>query len=110
MRKTSPNTVVIPIHDSFVVKQSDLGVLLDALGFAEHTLAGVMDQELRIPTLKATVIKGLESPSYISMIEEHRLEGESEPAYKEEDLVIELASFLTDDEEDYESFEFDAGV
>jgi hypothetical protein len=110
MRKTSPNTVVIPIHDSFVVKQSDLGVLLDALGFAEHTLAGVMDQELRIPTLKATVIKGLESSSYISMIEEHRVEGESEPAYKKEDLVIELASFLTDDEDDYESFEFDASV
>jgi hypothetical protein len=109
IRKEAPSTVVIPIHDSFVVKQSDLSVLLEALAYAEHTLAVVMNQELRIPTLKATVIKGFESVSYISMLKEHGLEG-LEATYKEEDLVQELSSFLVDDEDDCESFEFDAGV
>ena len=33
-----------------------------------------------------------------------------EATYKEEDLVQELSSFLADDEDDYQSFEFDAGV
>lgn len=110
MRKASPNTLVIPIHDSFVVKQSDLSVLLDALGFAEHTLSKVKRQELRIPTLKATVLKGQESPAYINLIEEHRLEAESETEYKEEDLVNELHEFFEDDEEIYESYEFDTSM
>jgi hypothetical protein len=109
IRKEAPSTVVIPIHDSFVVKQSDLGVLLEALAYAEHALAGVMNQELRIPTLKATVIKGLETDSYISMLKEHCLEG-LEATFKEEDLVQELSSFLVGDEDDYESFEFDASI
>jgi hypothetical protein len=109
IRKEAPSTVVIPIHDSFVVKQSDLGVLLEALAYAEHILAGVMNQELRIPTLKATAIKGFDSATYISMLKEHGLEG-IEATYKEEDLVQELSSFLVDDEDDYESFEFDASV
>jgi hypothetical protein len=110
MRKASPNTVVIPIHDSFVVKQSDLAVLIDALGFAEHTLSKVKGQELRTPTLKATVLKGQESPTYINLIEEHRLETGSETEYKEEELLNELNEFFEDDEEIYESFEFDTGI
>lgn len=110
MRKASPNTLVIPIHDSFVVKQSDLGVLLDALGFAEHTLSKVKGQELRIPMLKATVLKGQESPAYISLIEEHKLQGGSETEYKEEDLVTELHEFFEDDEEIYASYEFDTSM
>lgn len=110
VRKQSPSTVVIPIHDSFVIKQSELDVLLDALGYAETILSKVKGSAVRTPTLKATAIKGTEIETYIQLLKEYKLEGEEGSSIKEEDITQELREFMTDDTDDIESYEFDAAV
>jgi hypothetical protein len=110
VRKQSPSTVVIPIHDSFVIKQSELDVLLDALGYAETILSKVKGSAVRTPTLKATAIKGTEIETYIQLLKKYKLEGEEESSIKEEDLTQELREFTTYDTDDTESYEFDAAI
>jgi hypothetical protein len=53
------DSIVIPIHDSFLVKQSDLPQLVDAIKYAEVLLAREIGKSLRVPTLKveASVLK-----------------------------------------------------
>ncbi|NDD22860.1 MAG: hypothetical protein EB098_01920 [Betaproteobacteria bacterium] len=105
MRKETADTLVLPVHDSFVVKQSDLGILMKALEFAERFLSKKhKGQILRNPVLKATVIQGLEIDSYNKIIEEYKLEGSNTPPPSEEDLVKELYEFLESDDDDYDSF------
>lgn len=110
VRKQSPSTVVIPIHDSFVVKQSELEVLLDALGYAEYILSKVKGYAIRTPTLKATVLSGTETTTYLKLIKEYKLDGEVESSFKEEELVHELNEFIVEDVDDLENYEFDAGI
>lgn len=110
MRKETADTLVLPVHDSFVVKQSDLGILMKALEFAERFLSNHKGQVLRDPVFKATVIQGLEIDSYNNTIEEYQLEGANKRTYTEEDLVKEVYEFLESDDDDYDSFEFDAGI
>jgi len=51
------DSITIPIHDSFLVKQSDLPVLIEAIKYAEVTLAREMKKAIRVPTLKVEVSK-----------------------------------------------------
>ncbi len=46
------DSVVIPIHDSFLVKQTDLPILMEALRYAEIALAKEINRPLRVPTFK----------------------------------------------------------
>ena len=46
------DSIVIPIHDSFLVKQSDLPHLIEAIKYAEVSLAKEIGKSLRVPTLK----------------------------------------------------------
>ena len=49
---SSPPIVVLPIHDSYVVKQSQLKDLLDAMGFAESALTKLYNWKPEGPTSK----------------------------------------------------------
>jgi hypothetical protein len=110
MHKETADTLVLPVHDSFVVKQSDLGILMKALEFAERFLAKFKGQILRDPVFKATVLQGLEIDSYNNTIEEYKLEGSNTSTYNKEELVKEVYEFLESDDDDYDSFEFDAVI
>ena len=46
------DSVVIPIHDSFLVKQRDLPDLIEAIHYAEVTLAKEINRSIRVPQLK----------------------------------------------------------
>jgi hypothetical protein len=46
------DSVVIPIHDSFLVKQRDLSDLIEAIHYAEVILAKEINRSIRVPQLK----------------------------------------------------------
>ena len=46
------DSVVIPIHDSFLVKQRDLPDLIEAIHYAEVILAKEINRSIRVPQLK----------------------------------------------------------
>ena len=46
------DSVVIPIHDSFLVKQRDLPDLIEAIHYAEVILAKEINRSIRVPELK----------------------------------------------------------
>ncbi len=46
------DSVVIPIHDSFLVKQKDLPSLIEAIHYAEAILAKEINRSIRVPQLK----------------------------------------------------------
>jgi len=61
------DSVAIPIHDSFLVKQRDLPDLIEAIHYAEVILAKEINTSIRVPQLK--IESSRLEPSYSETIE-----------------------------------------
>jgi hypothetical protein len=112
VKKTSPSTVVIPIHDSYVIKQSELSILLDALEFAESTLTKLQGWDPIHPKIKIESVFMDDLSTYESILEERSLDVGS-TTVKEEDITSQLEEFMLDqdlDEQECEdAYDLDAG-
>ena len=51
------NSLIVPIHDSFICKQSEIPILAEAIKYAEATVARALNTAFREPLLEAEVIK-----------------------------------------------------
>jgi hypothetical protein len=113
MRRESPSTVVIPIHDSYIVKQSKLEVLLDALEFAETMTSKLEDWDLLTPKIKIESIT-LDDPDGYESILNKRSIGVGNTTNKEERLNDELQGLVFDigneDQDLEDSYDLDAGI
>lgn len=59
-------SIVLAVHDSFIVKQSDIPQLAEAIRYAEATVARQLNTQYREPELEAEVIK--ESAQYSDLL------------------------------------------
>jgi hypothetical protein len=96
--KTS--SVVIPIHDSFLVKQSELPPLAEALRYAEVVQARACNLEYREPLLSAEVIN--ESEHYDRHVSE--IGPASKISYTEEQLLGQLTDLSPFNTQFYEQY------
>ncbi len=60
-KQKNSSSIVVPIHDSYLVKQSELSLLLDAIEFAEEFLSDHLNWEKINPRIKIESLK-LEDP------------------------------------------------
>jgi hypothetical protein len=113
MRRESPSTVVIPIHDSYIVKQSKLEVLLDALGFAETMTSRLEDWDLLPPQIKIESIT-LDDPDGYKSILNKRSIGVGNTTFKVETVTDQLQDLVFDigneDQDLEDSYDLDAGI
>jgi hypothetical protein len=113
MRRKSPSTLVIPIHDSYIVKQSKIEVLLDALEFAESMTSKVQGWELLIPKLKIESITVDDPERYESILTERSIRI-GNTTTKEEDVTDQLHALVfdleTEENELEDSYDLDAGI
>lgn len=104
-----PGTMVIPVHDSFIVKQRDLPILLAALEHAERSLAALKHTPLRQPALKVTVLAGSEIDGYEKQLEPDGVEVIQGSVIKAEKVVQEAEEYFPDNEIEEDSILFDSG-
>jgi len=90
------DSVVIPIHDSFLVKQRDLSDLIEAIHYAEVLLAKEINRSIRVPQLKIEASR-LE-PSYSETIKNLGVHLGTLEAYE-----VEKADLLAFEEEVYKN-------
>jgi len=113
MKKNSPSTVVIPIHDSYIVKQSELRRLLDALEYAEVMTSRVEGWDLLTPKLKIELITLDDPDSYESILNERSIRI-GKTTTKEEDVTDQLQALVFDleaeDNEQEDAYDLDAGI
>ena len=113
MKQRSTSTVVIPIHDSYIVKQSKLEVLLDALEFAESMTSKVQGWEVLTPKLKIEYITLDDPEGYESILNERSIRI-GNTTINEEDVTDQLQALVFDlDAEDNEledAYDLDAGI
>jgi hypothetical protein len=113
MRRESPSTVVIPIHDSYIVKQSKLEVLLDALEFAETMTSKLEDWDLLTPKIKIESIT-LDDPDGYESILNKRSIGVGNSTFKVETVTDQLQDLVFDigneDQDLEDSYDLDAGI
>jgi len=114
MRRESPSTIVIPIHDSYIVKQSKLEVLLDALGFAETMTSRLEDWDLLPPKIKIESITLDDPDGYESILKKRSLLGIVNSAIKLETVSDQLQDLVFDIGDEYQdledSYDLDAGI
>jgi hypothetical protein len=53
-------SLIVPVHDSFICKQSELPILAEAIKYAEATVARALNTAFREPLLEAEVITASE--------------------------------------------------
>lgn len=113
MKQRSPCTVVIPIHDSYIVKQSELRSLLDALEYAEVMTSRVEGWDLLTPKLKIESIT-LDDPDGHESILNERSIRIGNTTTKEEDVTDQLHALVFDleaeDNELEDAYDLDAGI
>lgn len=113
MRRESPSTVVIPIHDSYIVKQSQLVVLLDALGFAETMTSRLEDWNLLPPKIKIESIT-LDDPDGYESILNKRSIRVGKTTLNVETVTDQLQDLMFDIGNEYldleDSYDLDAGI
>jgi hypothetical protein len=113
MKKNSPSTVVIPIHDSYIVKQSELRSLLDALEYAEVMTSRVEGWDVLKPKLKIESITLDDPDGYESILDERSIRiGKS--TLNKEDVTDQLHALVFDleakDNELEDLYDLDAGI
>lgn len=113
MKQRSPSTVVIPIHDSYIVKQSELETLLDALTYAQTMISELNHWELRELRVKIESINLVDPEGYESTLNEWSTRV-GEPSIKEEQIKEELQALELDlaaDVQDLEdAYDLDTGI
>lgn len=113
MRRESPSTVVIPIHDSYIVKQSKLEVLLDALEFAETMTSKLKGWDLLTPKIKIESIT-LDDPDGYESILNKRSIRVGNTTMKAESVTDQLQDLVFDMGDEYldleDSYDLDAGI
>ena len=113
MKQRSPCTVVIPIHDSYIVKQSELRSLLDALEYAELMTSKVEGWDVLKPKLKVESITLDDPDGYESILNERSIRI-GNTTTKEEDVTDQLHALMFDleaeDNELEDSYDLDAGI
>ena len=89
------NSIVIPIHDSFLVKQTDIKNLLEAIRYAEVTAAKEQGIKYREPILQSEVINETD-------IYDQQLQGEEviNKGRKEEILKEDLLQEMNEDSDE----------
>jgi len=111
--RESPSTVVIPIHDSYIVKQSELRSLLDALEYAESMTSKVQGWEVLTPKLKIESITLDDPDGYESILNERSIRI-GNTTTKEEDVTDQLHALVFDlealDNELEDIYDLDAGI
>lgn len=108
---SSPPIVVLPIHDSYVVKQSQLKDLLDAIGFAESALTKLYNWKPEGPTIKIERFEIDDLPTYKAICNKYSIPVSS--SIKEETLTNELEELMEDDELEQgleDAYDLDAGL
>ena len=113
MMRMSPSSVVIPIHDSYIIKQSEINVLLEALAYAEAMMSKLNEWELLEPKLKVESITIDNPNAYESTLDELATRITT-PSIKEEILKSELQALELDQDVGVQSLEdaydLDAGI
>lgn len=113
MKQRSPSTVVIPIHDSYLVKQSELKSLLDALEYAEVMTSRVEGWAVLKPKLKIEYTTLDDPEGYESILNERSIRI-GNTTTKEEDVTDQLHDLVFDLEaEDIDvedAYDLDAGI
>lgn len=113
MRRESPSTVVIPIHDSYIVKQSELRSLLDALEYAEVMTSRVEGWDVLTPKLKIEYTTLDDPKGYESILNERSLRIGNTTSI-EEDITVQLQALVFDieaeDNELEDAYDLDAGI
>ena len=89
------NSIVIPIHDSFLVKQADIKNLLEAIRYAEVKAAKEQGIQYREPILQSEVINETD-------IYDQQLQGEEviNKGRKEEILKEDLLQEMNEDSDE----------
>lgn len=108
MMRTSPATVVIPIHDSYIVKQSALRTLLDALSYAEVMISKINNWEMLEPKLKIEFIIINDPDAYKSTLSE--LSTRIDTTVNIEDVNEQRNVFDLTEGQYEQSYDLDAGI
>jgi hypothetical protein len=113
MKQRAPSTVVIPIHDSYIVKQSELRSLLDALEYAELMTSKVEGWDVLKPKLKVESITLDDPDGYESILNELSIRI-GNTTTKEEDVTDQLHALVFDLEAEgnelEDNYDLDAGI
>jgi hypothetical protein len=113
MKHRSPSTLVIPIHDSYIVKQSELRSLLDALEYAELMTSKVEGWDMLKPKLKVESITLDDPDGYESILNERSIRI-GNTTINEEDVTDQLHALAFDlvaeDNELEDAYDLDAGI
>jgi hypothetical protein len=114
MKQRSPSTVVIPIHDSYIVKQFELRSLLDALEYAEVMTSRVKGWDVLTPKLKIESITLDDPHCYESILNEYSTRIGKKTTTKEENVTDQLHALVFDleaeDNELEDAYDLDAGI
>lgn len=95
------NTIPITIHDSFIVKQTDLQHLAEAIRYAEQIMANRLNVSYREPELEAEAI--YELPNYSELLQDAFGTSVSTTIHAEEPKEPQLIKLLENEVLDIES-------
>lgn len=108
---SSPPIVVLPIHDSYVVKQSQLENLLDAILFAESSLTKLNNWKPEDLTIKVESFEIDDISMYRTVCNKYSIPVNS--STKEEELTKELEELMEDEELEQcleDAYDLDTGL
>ena len=90
--KKHPDTLVLPVHDSFLLKQRDLPKLYDALGYAAHVLKQLKEFPERSPLLEISFMNDRRIDEYEDIVK--TLGNRLNFSIKEEEPLLEVKSMF----------------